>query len=96
VAAIDTLHADFKNSAGLVAACRASRRRGFSGRIAIHPDQVATINEAYSPTEAELAHARRVMDAFAAQPGAGTLSLDGAMYDMPHLKQARRTLGLPA
>jgi citrate lyase subunit beta/citryl-CoA lyase len=96
VAAIDTLHADFKNSAGLAAACRASRRRGFSGRIAIHPDQVATINEAYSPTEAELAHARRVMDAFAAQPGAGTLSLDGAMYDMPHLKQARRTLGLPA
>ncbi len=96
VAAIDTLHADFKDSAGLAAACRASRRRGFSGRIAIHPDQVATINEAYSPTEAELAHARRVVDAFAAQPGAGTLSLDGVMYDMPHLKQARRTLGLPA
>lgn len=96
VAAIDTLHADFKDSAGLAAACRASRRRGFSGRIAIHPDQVATINEAYSPTEAELAHARRVVDAFAAQPGVGTLSLDGVMYDMPHLKQARRTLGLPA
>ena len=96
VAAIDTLHADFKDSAGLAAACRASRRRGFSGRIAIHPDQVATINEAYSPTEAELAHAHRVVDAFAAQPGVGTLSLDGVMYDMPHLKQARRTLGLPA
>ncbi len=96
VAAIDTLHADFKDSAGLAAACRASRRRGFSGRIAIHPDQVATINDAYSPTEAELAHARRVVDAFAAQPGVGTLSLDGVMYDMPHLKQARRTLGLPA
>ena len=95
-AAIDTLHADFKDSAGLAAACRASRRRGFSGRIAIHPDQVATINEAYSPTEAELAHAHRVVDAFAAQPGVGTLSLDGVMYDMPHLKQARRTLGLPA
>lgn len=95
VAAIDTLHADFRDSAGLAAACRASRRRGFSGRIAIHPDQVATINEAYGPGEAELAHARRVVDAFAAQPGAGTLSLDGVMYDMPHLKQARRTLGLP-
>lgn len=94
VAAIDTLHADFKDAAGLAAACRASRRRGFSGRIAIHPDQVATINEAYSPTEAELSHARRVVEAFAAQPSAGTLSLDGVMYDMPHLKQARRTLGL--
>lgn len=95
VAAIDTLYADFKDSVGLAAACRASRRRGFGGRIAIHPDQVATINAAYSPGEAELAHARRVVDAFGAQPGVGTLSLDGVMYDMPHLKQARRTLGLP-
>ena len=96
MAAIDTLHADFKDAAGLAAACRASRRRGFSGRIAIHPDQVATINEAYSPTQQELDHARRIVDAFAQNPGAGTLSLDGVMVDMPHLKQARRTLGLPS
>ena len=92
--AIDTLHADFKDAAGLLAACRASRRRGYRGRIAIHPDQVATINEAYSPSEKELEHARRVVDAFEQNPGVGTLSLDGVMYDMPHLKQARRTLGL--
>ncbi|MGH8786116.1 MAG: HpcH/HpaI aldolase/citrate lyase family protein [Cupriavidus necator] len=96
VAAIDTLYADFKDAAGLAASCRASRRRGYSGRIAIHPDQVATINEAFSPSQHELEHARRVVDAFAQQPGAGTLSIDGVMYDMPHLKQARRTLGLPA
>jgi citrate lyase subunit beta/citryl-CoA lyase len=89
---IDTLHADFKDSAGLAAECRASRRRGFRGRIAIHPDQVAIINEAYSPTAAELAHARRIVDAFAAQPDAGTLSLDGMMIDKPHLTQALRTL----
>ncbi len=93
VPAIDTLHADFRDSAGLAAACRASRRRGFRGRIAIHPDQVAIINEAYSPTEAELAHARRIVDAFAAQPEAGTLSIDGVMIDKPHLTQALRTLG---
>ncbi|MDR3453350.1 MAG: CoA ester lyase [Rhodoferax sp.] len=92
--AIDTLYADFRDAAGLAAACRASRRRGFRGRIAIHPDQVAIINEAYSPSEAELAHARRIVDAFAAQPEAGTLSIDGVMVDKPHLTQALRTLGL--
>lgn len=94
VPAIDTLHADFKDTAGLVAACRASRRRGFRGRLAIHPDQVAAINETYAPGEAELAHARRIVEAFAAHPDAGTLSLDGVMIDKPHLTQARRTLGL--
>jgi citrate lyase subunit beta / citryl-CoA lyase len=95
VPAIDTLHADFRDAAGLAAACRSSRRRGFRGRLAIHPDQVATINDAYSPSEAELAHARRIVDAFAAQPDAGALSIDGVMIDKPHLTQARRTLGLP-
>jgi citrate lyase subunit beta/citryl-CoA lyase len=92
VPAIDTLHADFRDSAGLAAACRASRRRGFRGRIAIHPDQVALINEAYSPSTAELAQAQRIVDAFAAQPDAGTLSIGGVMLDKPHLTQARRTL----
>jgi len=92
VPAIDTLHADFRDAAGLMVACRASRRRGFRGRIAIHPDQVTTINEAYSPTEAELAHARRIVDAFAAQPDVGTLSIDGVMVDKPHLVQALETL----
>lgn len=94
VPAIETLYADFRDATGLAMACRNSRRRGYSGRIAIHPDQVATINEAYSPTEQELAHAQRIVDAFAAHPEAGTLGIDGVMVDMPHLKQARRTLGL--
>jgi citrate lyase subunit beta/citryl-CoA lyase len=86
------VHTDFKDLAGLSAACRASRRRGFRGRMAIHPDQVATINEAYTPTAAEIAHARRIVEAFAANPGAGALSLDGVMIDKPHLTQAERTL----
>jgi citrate lyase subunit beta / citryl-CoA lyase len=94
VPAIDTLYADFRDPAGLAASCGVSRRRGFRGRIAIHPDQVDVINAAFSPSEAELAHAQRVVDAFAAQPDAGTVGLDGAMLDLPHLKQARRTLGL--
>jgi citrate lyase subunit beta/citryl-CoA lyase len=96
VPAIDTLHADFRDHAGLDAACRASRRRGFRGRIAIHPDQVAVINEAYSPSAAELAHAQRIVDAFAAQPDAGALSIDGVMIDKPHLTQALRTLASAA
>ena len=89
---IDTVHTDFRDTAGLQAACRASRRRGFRGRIAIHPDQVETINVCYSPSLAELAHAQRIVDAFAAQPEAGTLSIDGVMIDKPHLTQALRTL----
>jgi citrate lyase subunit beta / citryl-CoA lyase len=92
VAPIDTLHADFRDLAGLEADCRAARRDGFVGRLAIHPDQVAVINAAFSPTEAEIAHARRIVDAFAANPGAGTLGLDGKMIDMPHLKAAQRLL----
>ena len=92
VPAIDTLHADFRDAAGLASACRTSRRRGFRGRLAIHPDQVAVINEAYSPSATERAHAQRIVDAFAAQPDAGTLSIDGVMVDKPHLTQALRTL----
>jgi citrate lyase subunit beta/citryl-CoA lyase len=60
--------------------------------MAIHPDQVATINRYYTPSEAEIAHARRIVDAFAADPGAGTLGLDGKMIDIPHLKAAKKTL----
>jgi citrate lyase subunit beta/citryl-CoA lyase len=94
VDAIDTLHADFRDGDGLAAACAVARRRGFRGKIAIHPDQVDIINEAFTPSEAEIAAARRIVDAFAAQPQAGTLSIGGVMVDLPHLKQARRTLGL--
>ena len=94
VPAIDTLYADFRDAEGLAVACRASRRRGYKGRIAIHPDQVAVINQAYTPGADELARARRIVEAFAAQPEAGTLSLDGVMLDKPHLLQAQATLRL--
>ena len=71
-----------------------ARQLGFTGRIAIHPDQVVPINAAYSPTEEEVAFARRVVDAFAASPGIGVIGLDGKMLDMPHLKQANRLLAM--
>jgi citrate lyase subunit beta/citryl-CoA lyase len=92
VPAIDTLHADFRDPEGLEAACRVSRRDGFSGRLAIHPDQVAVIKRAFVPSEADLVLARRIVAAFAENPGLGTIGIDGKMVDIPHLKQARRVL----
>lgn len=92
VPALDTLYADFRDPQGLEASCRISRRDGFVGRLAIHPAQVDGINRAFAPTDADIALARRVVAAFAANPDLGTIGIDGKMYDIPHLKQARRTL----
>jgi len=96
VQAIDTLFVNFKDEAGLRAASRASRAEGFTGRIAIHPAQVAAINESYMPSPEEIAHAKRVVAAFDATPGAGTVGLDGNMIDIPHLKQAQGVLAQAA
>ncbi|VWX50193.1 CoA ester lyase [Novosphingobium sp. 9U] len=92
VPAYETLYVDFRDDEGLRASCRAARAEGFSGRIAIHPAQVSGINDSFSPSEEEVAFARRVIEAFDAEPNAGTVGIDGKMYDIPHLKAARRTL----
>ena len=94
VAAIDTLYPDFRNHNGLEKSCAEARRDGFSGKLAIHPEQVEVINRAFTPSEAELEHARRIVALFEANPDAGTLALDGAMLDLPHLVQARKTLSM--
>jgi citrate lyase subunit beta/citryl-CoA lyase len=96
VDAIETLHADFRDDQGLTDSSMAARMEGFSGRLAIHPAQVATINAAFMPSAAEIAHAQAVVGAFAAQPGAGTVALNGAMIDAPHRKAAERLLALSA
>jgi len=93
---IDTLEPDFRDDAGLRAACAAARREGFTGKIAIHPAQVAAINEAFRPAPEEVAFARRVVAAFAANPGIGTVGMAGRMLDMPHLRQAQRVLAVDA
>jgi citrate lyase subunit beta/citryl-CoA lyase len=85
---------NFKDSEGLRATTRAARHDGFTGRLAIHPDQVPVINEAFTPTDAERAHAQRVVDAFSTSAGAGAISVDGKMFDIPHLRAARRVLGI--
>jgi citrate lyase subunit beta / citryl-CoA lyase len=96
VAPIETVYPAFRDVDGLAAYAARARRDGFTGMMAIHPDQVPPINAAFTPGEAEIAHARAVVAAFEAHPGAGTLSLDGRMIDRPHLLQAQRTLAAAA
>jgi citrate lyase subunit beta/citryl-CoA lyase len=91
---IETLHADFRDEAGLATAASEAAADGFSGMLAIHPAQVAVINRAFAPDDNALAEARAIVAAFAANPGAGTLQINGRMIDQPHLRQARALLGL--
>jgi citrate lyase subunit beta/citryl-CoA lyase len=94
VPAIDTVFTDLIDLAGLDDEADAARRDGFSGKLAIHPAQVETINVSFRPGEKELTYARRVVEAFEANPGAAVLELDGKMLDRPHLIQAQRILGV--
>jgi len=92
VQAIDTLNVDFRNFDSLQADVQRARRQGFSGKLAIHPDQVAIINAGFTAKPQELQHAQRIVDAFAQAGGAGAVQLDGKMIDKPHLTQALRLL----
>ena len=94
VAAIDTVYTDFRNLQGLAKYASAARRDGFSGMLAIHPAQVAAINDAFLPSEAEIERAERIVELFAANPDAGALGLDGEMIDRPHLRQAESIIAL--
>jgi citrate lyase subunit beta/citryl-CoA lyase len=96
VAPIETVYPAFRDLEGLAAYAMRARRDGFTGMMAIHPAQVEVINAAFTPSEAEVAHARAVVAAFEANPGAGALSLGGKMIDRPHLVQAQRTLAAAA
>ncbi len=88
VAAIDTVFPAISDEAGLTAYVARGARDGFTGMLAIHPSQVAIINTGFTPTTEQVAHAQAVVDAFAANPGAGVLQLEGKMLDAPHLKAA--------
>lgn len=94
VAAIETLFVDFRDEAGLRESCVRAAGEGFAGRVAIHPCQVDAINESFAPSSEAVDHAKRVIAAFEANPGAGTVGLEGKMLDIPHLKQARNVLAL--
>ncbi len=92
VPAIDTVYVDFHDSAGLRRECEEARRDGFTGKMAIHPVQVPIINELFTPTAEALARARAIVAAFAANPDAGVVAIDGVMVDRPHLLRAQRLL----
>ena len=92
VPAIETVYPDFRDLVGLAAYAARGARDGFTGMMAIHPDQIAMINRAFTPNEPEIVAAQAIVDAFAAQPQAGVLAVDGKMVDAPHLAQARRLL----
>jgi citrate lyase subunit beta/citryl-CoA lyase len=89
---VDGVFADYKDEEGLRRETEAARREGFTGKLAIHPDQVPVINAAFTPSKEEVKHAAEVVAAFEAQPDAGVLSVGGKMVDRPHLVQARRVL----
>ncbi len=94
VAAIETVYPAFHDLEGLSLYAGRARRDGFTGMMAIHPSQVPVINRAFTPNEQEVARARAILSAFAANPGKGVLQLNGRMVDAPHIKQARRLIEL--
>jgi citrate lyase subunit beta / citryl-CoA lyase len=89
---IETVYPAIRDLEGLAAYAQRGARDGFLGMMAVHPDQVPVINTAFTPSEEEVARAQAVVDAFAANPGAGVLTLDGKMIDRPHLIKAQALL----
>ena len=94
VPAIDTVYTDFRDADGLASYAERAARDGFTGMLAIHPAQVAIINDAFSPGEDDVRRAERIVALFKENPGAGALAIDGEMIDKPHLVQARRIIAL--
>jgi len=92
VPAVDTVDTEIRDTAAVERRARASRRSGFVGKLAIHPSQVPVVNQAFTPSPEEIAHAEQVRAAFAASPAAGALRVDGKLVDRPHLLQAERML----
>jgi citrate lyase subunit beta / citryl-CoA lyase len=92
VPAIETIHVDFRNAEVLRKDTEIARRDGFSGRLAIHPAQVPVINAVFTPSQEQIDKAKAIVAAFAAKPGAGTVGIDGKMYDRPHLARAQALL----
>jgi citrate lyase subunit beta / citryl-CoA lyase len=96
VEAIDTIDTEIRDAEAIERRARDSRRQGFTGKMAIHPAQIAPIHAAFRPTDGEVEWAGRVLEAFRAAPDAGVLSLDGRMLDKPHVRQAERILAAAA
>lgn len=92
VPAIETIHVNFRDAEVLRRDTELARRDGFTGRLAIHPAQVAIINAVFTPSPDQIEKAKAVVAAFAAKPGTGAVAIDGRMYDRPHLARAEALL----
>jgi len=92
VSAIETIYVNFRDTDVLRKDTELARRDGFTGRLAIHPAQVPVINEVFTPSTAQIEKAKAIVAAFEAKPGAGTVGMDGKMYDRPHLARAQALL----
>ena len=92
VESYDTVNIDFRNTDLLHREAEEARRDGFSGMMAIHPSQVPIINAVFTPTKEAIEKARAIVAAFDASPNTGVVGIEGVMYDIPHLKNARRLL----
>src|SRR5262249_809786 len=90
--AIDTVAGGFRHAPALRRGTAEARRDGFTRKMAIHPAQVPVIHAACTPSAAAIASARAVVAAFEANPGKGTVGIDGVMYDRPHFERARQVL----
>lgn len=94
VPAIDTVYTDFRDTTGLAKSANDARRDGFSGMLAIHPEQVPVINAAFIPAEDEVARAEKIVKMFVDNSASGVMQLDGEMIDRPHFIQAKQVLDL--
>ncbi len=94
VLALDTPWTDIGDRDGLVRESREGRQLGYTGKPAIHPSQIPTINEVFAASAAELEHAQRVVQAYeaAVARGTGAINLDGKLIDVPMVERARRVL----
>jgi citrate lyase subunit beta / citryl-CoA lyase len=92
----NTVFTDYKDPDGLRRAAMSARRAGFTCMMAIHPNQVEIINEAFSISQSELTWSQRVIEAFDASPDIGVVGLDGIMLDKPHYTQAKRIVARAA
>ncbi|MER9840486.1 CoA ester lyase [Mesorhizobium australicum] len=92
VAAIDTVFPGFRDMAALAAECAEAERDGFTGKMAIHPDQVSVINAAFTPSAEGVRQSAAIVAAFEAAGNPGVVGIDGKMFDRPHLRLAERLL----
>lgn len=92
VVAVDTVDTEIKDLAAVERRARASRRAGYAAKLAIHPAQIPALHAAFTPGEAEVAQAERVLAAFAQAPASGAFMVDGKLVDRPHVLQAERVI----